>query len=58
MCLVDSRYVLEIGRYDIPRKENIYSWVEPTRPVPTERVYEVDSRMDFKGHEMATLCEA
>ncbi|MEN3262107.1 hydantoinase/oxoprolinase family protein [Sodalis endosymbiont of Spalangia cameroni] len=51
------RHVLEIGRHDIPRNENIYSWVKPTRPVPAERIYEVDGRMDFAGHELAPLCE-
>src|ERR687887_89742 len=27
------KYVLEIGRHDIPRKENLYAWVKPKRPV-------------------------
>ncbi len=52
------RHVLEIGRHDIPRTENIYSWVKPPRPVPAERVYEVDGRMDFQGNELTPLSEA
>ena len=28
------RHVLEIGRADIPRHENLFGWVKPRRPVP------------------------
>ena len=52
------RHVLEIGRHDIPRTENIYSWVKPQRPVPAERIHEVDGRMDYQGNELAPLSEA
>ena len=51
------RHVLEIGRHDIPRSENIYSWVKPKRPVSAQRIYEVDGRMDFEGRELAPLSE-
>ena len=28
------RHVMEIGRQDIPRAANLFSWVKPRRPVP------------------------
>ena len=28
------RHILEIGRHDIPRKSNLFTWVKPPRPVP------------------------
>src|SRR5262249_33270746 len=52
------RHVLEIGRHDIPRKANMYSWVKPKRPVPPERIYEIPGRLDHEGHEIAALDEA
>src|SRR5262249_3476576 len=27
------KYVLEIGRHDIPRHGNLYGWSKPTRPI-------------------------
>src|SRR3712207_3813990 len=39
------RHVLTIGRQDIPRKANLYSWVKPNRPVPASRVLEVAERI-------------
>jgi len=51
------KHVLEIGRHDIPRTENLFSWVKPKRPVPAERIYEVDGRMTFDGQELAPLSE-
>jgi N-methylhydantoinase A len=50
--------VLEIGRHDIPRTENIYSWVKPARPVPGQRIYEAGGRMDYQGNEVQPLDEA
>ena len=32
------RYVLEIGRHDIPRRANMFAWVKPARPVPPELI--------------------
>ena len=52
------KHVLEIGRHDIPRKANLYTWVKPRRPVPPERVYEVAGRLDPVGAEIAPLDEA
>ena len=52
------KHVLEIGRHDIPRKANLYTWVKPRRPVPPERIYEVAGRLDPTGAEIAPLDEA
>jgi N-methylhydantoinase A len=52
------RHVLEIGRHDIPRKANMFSWVKPQRPVPPERIYEVAGRIDVDGREHLALDEA
>lgn len=43
------RYVLEIGRHDIPRQENLYSWIKPTRPVPPRLIAEVSERVLLGG---------
>jgi len=32
------KYVLEIGRHDIPRHGNLYGWSKPTRPGPSPMV--------------------
>ncbi|RDJ19930.1 hydantoinase/oxoprolinase family protein [Bosea caraganae] len=51
------RHVLEIGRHDIPRADNVYSWVKPKRPVAPQRIYEIDGRMNFEGQELEPLSE-
>ncbi|WP_198912676.1 hydantoinase/oxoprolinase family protein [Acetobacter musti] len=51
------RHVLEIGRHDIPRDGNIHSWVKPERPVPANRIYEIEGRLDFEGKQIAPLSE-
>jgi N-methylhydantoinase A len=43
------KYVLEIGRHDIPRQGNLYGWVKPTRPVTPDRIFEVAERIDVSG---------
>jgi len=52
------KHVLEIGRHDIPRKANLYSWIKPRRPVPPERIHEIAGRLDAAGAEIAALDEA
>ncbi|MEQ6250726.1 hydantoinase/oxoprolinase family protein [Sulfitobacter sp. HNIBRBA3233] len=52
------RHVLEIGRQDIPRHANLFNWVKPARPVPAERIHEVDERIGTGGRVMAELDEA
>lgn len=51
------RHVLEIGRHDVPRKANLYSWIKPKRPIPPERIEEIGGRFDFKGNELEPLDE-
>jgi N-methylhydantoinase A len=51
------RYVLEIGRHDIPRRANMFAWVKPARPVPPERIFEIDGRIAVDGEELAPLDE-
>lgn len=52
------RYILEIGRHDIPRKASLFTWVKPPRPVPPQHIWEVPGRMDPQGGEVEPLDEA
>src|SRR5215475_13343513 len=52
------KYVLEIGRHDIPRHGNLYGWSKPARPVAPDRVLEVSERLDADGAVLAPLDEA
>jgi N-methylhydantoinase A len=52
------RYVLEIGRHDIPRKASQFSWIKPKRPVSPQRVWEVGGRLDARGQVVEELDEA
>ena len=52
------KYVLEIGRHDIPRHGNLYGWSKPTRPITPERVFEVPERLDADGSVLTPLDEA
>lgn len=50
MIVTDGfKYVLEIGRHDIPRSANLYSWVKPKRPVPPRMIREVPERVLLDG---------
>src|SRR5438093_706142 len=51
------KYVLEIGRHDIPRHGNLYGWSKPTRPITPDRVFEVTERLDVDGSVLTTLDE-
>jgi N-methylhydantoinase A len=51
------RHVLEIGRQDIPRTANLFTWVKPKRPVPPERVLEVKERVGPRGAVLVPLDE-
>ena len=51
------RHVLEIGRQDIPRHANLYSWVKPARPIPPERVIEITERVGAGGAVLTPLNE-
>jgi N-methylhydantoinase A len=51
------KYVLEIGRHDIPRHGNLYGWSKPTRPITPERIFEVPERLDAGGAVLTPLDE-
>ncbi|HMH51438.1 MAG TPA: hydantoinase/oxoprolinase family protein [Candidatus Acidoferrum sp.] len=51
------RYVLEIGRHDIPRRANMFAWVKPARPVPPELIFEIPGRVGVDGDEIEALDE-
>jgi len=51
------RYVLEIGRHDIPRRANMFAWVKPPRPVPPELIFEIRGRITVDGEEIEALDE-
>ncbi len=52
------RHVLEIGRADIPRKENLFGWVKPKRPVLPRDIYEVPERVLLDGTIATPVDEA
>src|SRR5919106_2655538 len=51
------KYVLEIGRHDIPREGNLYGWIKPTRPVTPDRIFEVSERIDVAGQVLTPFDE-
>ena len=51
------RHILEIGRHDIPRKSNLFTWVKPQRPVPPQHIWEIPGRMGYAGDEVEPLDE-
>ncbi|KKC38100.1 5-oxoprolinase [Devosia epidermidihirudinis] len=52
------RHVLAIGRQDIPRKANLYTWIKPVPPVPASRIVEIDERVAAGGAVLEELNEA
>lgn len=52
------RHVLDIGRQDIPRKANLYTWTKPPRPVRASRIVEVNERIGAGGTVVEPLDEA
>ncbi|MEM9549834.1 MAG: hydantoinase/oxoprolinase family protein [Pseudomonadota bacterium] len=52
------RHLLAIGRQDIPRRANLYTWRKPERPVPSHRIVEIDERIAPGGSVHAALDEA
>ncbi len=52
------KYVIEIGRQDVPRRASLFAWVKPKRPVPPEHVFEVGGRIGPDGAELQPLDEA
>src|SRR5262249_24035199 len=43
------KYVIEIGRQDVPRRASLFAWVKPKRPVPPEYIFEVGGRIGPDG---------
>jgi N-methylhydantoinase A len=52
------RYVLEIGRHEIPRAENLFVWKKPKRPIPPRLIVEVPERVLLDGRIERPLDEA
>ena len=52
------KYVLEIGRQEVPRRASLFAWVKPKRPVPPELIFEVGGRIGPDGNELEALDEA
>jgi len=51
------RYVLEIGRNDVPRGSSLFSWVKPRRPVLPQHIFEIAGRIGPQGDEVEPLDE-
>ena len=51
------KYLLEIGRAEVPCKANIYAWVKPKRPVPPHLIQEVPERTRLDGTVATRLSE-
>ena len=51
------RHVLAIGRQDIPRKANLYTWIKPVPPVPASRIVEINERIAAGGAVLEALDE-
>ncbi|MCR9073211.1 MAG: hydantoinase/oxoprolinase family protein [Alphaproteobacteria bacterium] len=43
------KYILEIGRAEVPRAANLFAWVKPDRPVQPRMIAEVPERMLLDG---------
>ena len=52
------KYVIEIGRQDVPRSASLFAWVKPKRPVAPEHIHEVTGRIGPDGSELQALDEA
>ncbi|MBM3224108.1 MAG: hydantoinase/oxoprolinase family protein, partial [Candidatus Tectomicrobia bacterium] len=52
------RYVLHIGRHDVPKNAHMYLWVKPPRLVTPEHIYEIPERLDHTGAVLEPLDEA
>ena len=52
------RYVLHIGRHDVPKSAHMYLWVKPPRLVTPEHIYEIPERLAHTGAVQAPLDEA
>jgi N-methylhydantoinase A len=55
LATVGFKYVLEIGRQDVPRRASLFTWVKPKRPVGPEHIFEVPGRIGPDGRELIPL---
>lgn len=51
------RYVLDLGRHDIPRNESLYRWKKPERPITPDLIFEVRERIEHDGTVSVPLDE-
>jgi N-methylhydantoinase A len=51
------KYVLEIGRQDIPRRSSLFAWIKPKRPVSPQSIFEIGGRLGPDGAELQPLDE-
>ena len=59
MLVTDGfKFILEIGRAEVPRKENLYAWVKPKRPVRPRFIFEAPERVLQDGSITTPLDEA
>ncbi|HEV3396470.1 MAG TPA: hydantoinase/oxoprolinase family protein, partial [Xanthobacteraceae bacterium] len=58
MTTTGFKYVLEIGRQDVPRRSSLFRWIKPKRPVRPEHIFEIGGRVDPLGAELDPLDEA
>jgi N-methylhydantoinase A len=52
------KYVIEIGRQDVPRRGSLFAWVKPKRPIAPEHIFEIGGRIEPDGNELEALDEA
>jgi len=51
------RYVLDLGRHDVPRSANLYRWRKPERPITPDLIFEVTERLGSGGEVLVPLDE-
>ena len=51
------RYVLDLGRHDVPRSANMYRWRKPERPITPDLIFEVPERIGASGEILVPLDE-
>lgn len=51
------RYVLDLGRHDVPRNANLYRWRKPERPITPDLIFEIVERIGPNGEVITTLDE-
>lgn len=52
------RYVMEIGRHDVPKDVNMFVWRKPDKLVRPRDIFEVEERLDASGNVVVPLDRA